>query len=54
MGYMGYIYRKILLANQVVLFCALVLISVFLLTLSKQFCIKDRPHFSDAKWAEFA
>lgn len=48
------IYRKILLVNQVVLFCALVLISVFLLTLSKQFCIKDRPHFSDAKWAEFA
>ena len=45
--------RKIL-SNQVVLFCALVLISVFLLTLSKQSCIKDRPHFTDPKGAEFA
>ena len=45
--------RKIL-SNQVVLFCALVLISVFLLTLSKQSCIKDRPHFTDPKEAEFA
>ena len=54
---LGLIFNRIcrkILANQVMLFCALVLISVFLLTLSKQSCIKDRPHFTDPKGAEFA
>ena len=51
-SFLGVIFNWTCRKNQVVLFCALVLISVFLLTLSKQSCIKDRPHFTDP--GEFA